>query len=237
MISLRFVKIHYAVAAMILGTNCGLPSSYYLAPPEQQTLATGGSTATFESPGYSSSSDTEFVGFDVYYKFLSSTPGSSDVNLGGGGTAGPSTLTSNGFLPVCLSTDSPPSQRTTPTLAIPSADRPNSFTVTLTISTTGTSSYSYTDSVTGNSVTKNIGRDASYSTTSITSKAFACNSAISNDYASTDSDVESIWSAASSQDYAYVALYALSYGYEEGTSNVEYSTSVYIGYVQISTFP
>jgi hypothetical protein len=237
MILSRFRKICCVAVGLAFGASCGLPSSYYLAPPTALTLAAGGSTAAFESPGYSSGSDTEFVGFDVYYKFLSATPGSSDVNLGGGGTAGPGTLTSNGFLPICLSTDDPPSQRTIPSIAIPSVDRPDSFTVTLSINTTGASSCSYTDSVTGNSVAKGIGRHVAYTTTSISSKAFACNSFVSNDYTSSDSDVESIWSVASTQGYAYVALYVISYGYEAGTSNVQYSTSVYIGYVQITTFP
>jgi hypothetical protein len=240
----RWLKILFPAALVILQT-CGLPNPYYLAPPGVGNFPAGiGTIATFTSLGYPTGGLTTFTGFDVYYKFLAAAPTGNDINLGGGGIPGPGNLTTNGFFPICLSTDLPPSQRTTPAIAnILPADAQMSFTITLNLATSTAATYSYTSPSTSTVISVNIGRDVPYGSYPFNSKEFAYNNSgftpqPSPDYQSSDLDVSAIYSAAStSPNGAYVVLYALAYGYEAGTSVVEYSTPVYIGYIQILPFP
>ena len=109
-------------------------------------------------------------------------------------------------------------------------------------STNAAATYSYTSPSTSTVITVNIGRDVPYGSYPFNSKEFAYNNSgftpqPSPDYQSSDLDISAIYNAAALQSYAYVVLYALAYGYEAGTSVVEYSTPVYIGYIQITPFP
>ena len=234
---MRWLKLFFVASLVWLKVGCGLPNPYFLSAPTVPTQAAGGSQVTFVSPGYNASgSQTSFVGFEVYYKFLSSTPSGTDINLGGGGFPGYSTLTSNGYFPICLSTDQPPTQRTAPAIAIAPADSVNSLTITLTLNSNGVSSTNYGSSPA-------LGRYVSYTVSIFTSKTFADNESTNDpagpgqNYQSTDSDVSPIFSSASSTGQAYVNLYVLAYGYEQGTSIVQYSPPVYMGYLTISPFP
>jgi hypothetical protein len=214
----------------MMAADCGLPNPYYLNAPTVPTLAAGAtSTVTFVSPGYNQpGSQTTFTGFEVYYKFLASTPVGTDINLGGGGFPGPSVLQSNGYMPICLATNNPPYQRTAPAIAIAFADSVNSLSITLTLSSSGPSSTNYGSS-------PELGRNVSY-TSSPRAKAFAANS---SGYPSTvlgpsnydfvnDNDLKSVTPTA---NQIYVNLYVLAYGLEQGTSVVEYSTPTYMGFM------
>ncbi len=238
---MRRLKVLFPAALVIVQT-CGLPNPYYLAPPGVGNFPAGiGTVASFTSLGYPTGGLTTFTGFDIYYKFLAAAPTGNDINLGGGGIPGPGNLTTNGFFPICLSTDLPPSQRTTPAIAnILPADAQVSFTITLNLATSAAATYSYTSPSTSTLVTVNIGRDVPYGSNPFNSKEFAYNnSGVSSqpDYVSSDTDISAAFNAAVQATYVYVVLYALAYGYEAGTSVVEYSTPVYIGYIQITPFP
>jgi hypothetical protein len=232
----RTLKVLSAAALIVLEAGCGLPNPYFLTAPTA-SLAAGGSQATFFSPGYNVlGSLTTFVGFEVYYKFLITTPSGNDINLGGGGFPGPSVLQQNGYSPICLSTDKPPYQRVSPAIAIAFADSQTSLSIQLTVSSGGASYTSYAPSV-------YLGRYVSYTGPATTSKAFADigsrfpdDTLAAQNYLSSDPDVSAIWnSVVSSQVFAN--LYVLAYGYEQGTTIVEYSTPVYLGYVTIAPFP
>ena len=125
-------------------------------------------------------------------------------------------------------------------ISVSGADAASSFTVTLTINPIAISTYSYTSPSLG-PLTVPIGRYISFSQQPpLTSRWFASNSVIPSpnfDYAANDTD-ETVYNTIvrSGQGYAYVILYALTYGFEAGTSIVQYSTATYLGYVQI-TFP
>jgi hypothetical protein len=246
----RSLKIPLATALVWLEVGCGLPSPYFLAAPIPGTLATGSgaSTATFTNPGSQAGSQTTLAGFEVYYKFSASTPSGNDINLGGGGTPGPGALQADGFFPMCLASDTPPISRTAPMISVSAADSTTSFAVTLTVNSIGLSSYLYTSPSTSNPVTFSIGRDTPYTTAPLTSKAFAFDGASgvngfnepSLDYVQSspyDIDTQSIYVAAANQNSVYVILYALTYGFEAGTSIVQYSSATYLGYVQITSFP
>ena len=116
---------------MIVEAGCGLPNPYFLTSPGVGSFPAGlANTCTFTSPGYAAGSS--FVGFEVYYKIISSsTPSTSDINLGGSGVTGPYVLLANGFFPITLATDSAPFSRTIPVIQPASTDIPNALTVTL----------------------------------------------------------------------------------------------------------
>ncbi len=236
---MRSLKILCAAVFVVLEVGCGLPNPYFLAAPTVSTLGSIGTAPVFLSPGYNlPGAQTNFLGFEVYYKFLSSTPGIGDTNLGGGGYPGPSILQQNGYVPICLSTDQPPIlQRTFPAISIAFPDSQTSFLITLTISSTSASYTSYAPSIP-------LGRDISYpsSTPPTTSKAFAYDgsgfpnsSQAPNNYQPIDSDAGALVSGGAV--IAYVNLYVLAYGYQQGTTIPVYSVPTYLGYVQISPFP
>jgi hypothetical protein len=201
-------------------------------------VSVGGTTAAFTNPGTQAGNQTTLAGFEVYYKFSASTPGGNDINLGGGGTPGPGALQADGFFPLCLAGDTPPISRTAPMIAVSGADAATSFTVTLTVNPTAVSTYSYTSPTLGQ-LTVNIGRDISWSSSPFTSRWFAENSALTSpyvDYTSNDAD-ETVYNVSSGLTYTYVILYALTYGFEAGSSIVQYSSATYLGYVQIAFSP
>ena len=237
---MRSLKIPLAAALVWLEVGCGLPSPYFLAAPLPSTLAIGGTTAAFTNPGTQAGNQTTLAGFEVYYKFSASTPSGNDINLGGGGTPGPAALQADGFFPLCLATDTPPISRTAPMIAVSAADSATSFTVTLTISSATASTYSYTSPTQGPLPPVNIGRYIQFTTNPFTSRWFAQNTIITTfytgavDYTGSDTD-QSLSSAGESSPY--IILYALTYGFEAGTSIVQYSSATYLGYVQLSAFP
>jgi len=220
------------------GTTCGLPNPYFLAAPTA-TLATGLPPATFSSPGYNQTGAlTTFVGFEIYYKFLSSTPGGTDINLGGGGFPGPSILQQNGYMPVCLATDNPPLQRTAPAIAIAFADSVNPLSISVNFDPHGAWFSSYGS-------TPELRRNISYSSPP-QAKTFANDesqwpntSLMTSNYLPGDNDLQSIVSAGTftTSNQAFVNLYVLAYGFEQGTSIVQYSTPTYMGYIIITPFP
>ena len=239
---MRFLKILRAAALAAGMAGCGLPNPYYLTAPTVPTLAVTGSTVAFVSPGYNQpGSQTTFTGFEIYYKFLAIPPSGNDINLGGGGYPGPSILQQNGYVPICLSTDKPPLQRTAPAIAVAFSDSLNSLSITLTLSTSGASSTNYNPSP-PNPIPE-LGRYVSYNVSLFTAKTFADGSTYPSganqaNYQSTDTDVQSLFSGGSATtSQAFVNLYVLAYGYEQGTTVVEYSTPVYMGYLSIAPFP
>jgi hypothetical protein len=242
----RLLKILLAATLVIGETGCGLPNPYFLAAPTVPSLAVGGSQVTLVSPGYNQpGAQTTFTGFEIYYKFLGTTPSGTDINLGGGGYPGPSILQQNGYMPICLATDSPPLQRTAPAIAIAFADSTNSLSITLTLSSSGASATNY--SPTPPNPPPVLGRNMSYGVSPFTSKTFADNGSSypsstvsSNNYLTSDADLQSIVSGGvftTSNNQAFVNLYVLAYGFEQGTSVVEYSPPTYMGYLTISPFP
>jgi len=237
----RFLKMACAAALVWLEVGCGLPSPYFLAAPVAGILVAGGPTASFGNPGSLLGSQTTLAGFEVYYKFSVTTPSGNDINLGGGGTPGPGVLQANGFYPMCLYlVDSPPISRTAPMISISGSDAPSTFTITLTISTAAASTSSYTSPSTLSTVTQQIGRYVSYTSAPTNSRAFASNNLFSSpspDYTPTDTDVQAVYSQAQSLGNVYVILYAITYGFQLGTSVVQYSTPTYLGYIQITSFP
>jgi hypothetical protein len=221
--------------------GCGLPNPYFLTAPTVPTLAVGGSTVTFVSPGYNlPGAQTTFTGFEIYYKFLGTTPSGTDINLGGGGYPGPSILQQNGYVPICLAAEKPPLQHTPPVVAVAFSDSTNSLSITLTLSSSGASATNYSPNPPN--LPPELGRYVSYSVSPFTAKTFADNGSgypsgvTQPNYQSGDSDVQQLFSSGVTGQ-AFVNLYVLAYGFEQGTSIVEYSTPVYMGYLTIATFP
>lgn len=225
------LKVILAATLVILETGCGLPNPYFLAAPSANIVTGATNIATFTSPGYAAGSN--FTGFEVYYKFYSSTPGQSDLNLGGGGTTGPTAL--YGFSPITLLTDSAPYSRTTPLIQPASGDIPNGITVSLTFSSGSASTYSYTGGAVSPTAPVQIGRFLSNNQQPLTgSRSFQPGLSSPANYTQYDTDVSSVFFQCQINGFSYILLYALSFGMNGTTP--EYSVPVCLGYVQLS-FP
>jgi len=218
----RSLKIVLAAAFVILEVGCGLPNPYFLTSPGVGSFPAGlASQCTFTSPGYAAGSN--FVGFEVYYKVISSnTPSTSDINLGGSGVTGPYVLLANGFFPITLATDSAPFSRTIPVIQPASTDIPNALTVTLDFQN---SDYFYTVGATSTTPI-GIGRDLANISPATGSRSFAVGADLGSGVFNTCyNTTHQVW----------IILYSLSYGLN-GTT-IEYSTPVYLGFVGLTQFP
>jgi hypothetical protein len=228
---------------MPLLAGCGLPDSYYLQPPLVQNLA--GSVSTnfeFLNPDHSGDLSVSFQGFDLYYQFYAS---STDININaydaGDYHDAATQLTSKGFFPLCRVEDTPFS-RQSPAVPVAIAVRTNSFPVDLFVNF-GTppnvlSYYAYTPPSTLITVTDEVRRYAQDPNAGFGYKSFAANSyRIITPPNYPDSDINpQVWSdVVNGSGFAYIAMYAMSYGLAGGTTPL-WSTPVYLGflYVQIN---
>ncbi len=139
------------LGAVVLETGCGLPDTFYLAPPVysgQFTQLT--STASILGASRSSDIDIQFLGYELYYKFYApSAPDSTivqDSNYGGSSNT-VNDLSQHGFQRICLgpgnepeSPDQAPGFSSAPLINIKSIDPANlnggGFTINLVFNNT-----------------------------------------------------------------------------------------------------
>ncbi len=227
----RFRLFIFLLPVVLNNYGCGLENITYLSPPGNPTLASPTYT-TFTINSTSKNDEAEFLGFELYYKFYTtsfSIPSVEDVD----------DLKSYGFLPVCSSSDTASGtyvNHTQPLFEVPAVDRGKTFAITVTFTnpTTVPGSDSQPALVyNGTPLTFSIRRDfgdADYGSNSyLQGKPFVQRIPhVADAYKATDSDVTSVYSAS----IVSLLMYAMSYGKENITTDL-YSPPVYLGYINI----
>lgn len=229
---LRFLVL---IAVMTLEVGCGLPDSYFLQPPAVLSIASiTSSYFTFTNPVHDHNHDINvtYSGDELFYKFYAD---SSEVEVSAydqSSSTDPSTqLIAKGFWPICLSTD-PAGSRTEPPIP-ENGTASTGSTVTVTISSTGESSY-----VMDTNAPVNIRRDVANSSLPTQYKTFQSNTnggglASGSGFLSADLDFATVASDSMFNGSTfYVAWYAISYGLTN-TSTPSRSAAVYMGYMVI----
>jgi hypothetical protein len=222
------------LGAVLLEVGCGLPDTYYLAPPSVTTLATGTSPQfQFSNPIHDLNHDINvtFTGNEMYYKFYANI---SDIDSNAydstNASDAASQLTAKGFFPVCLSTDQV-SSRTVPVVPIDFSTAASSSTVTVTVRPQYESTYQL-----NTNTAVNIRRDVAQSANPTQCKTFERNYFVSNNYAAggADADVSAaLYSAMQLSGNTHIAMYAMSYGVI-GSSTPSRSIPVYLGYISFT---
>lgn len=216
--------------AALLAAGCGLPSSYYLTPPATPGDVVGTQSAIPGTPYFyvistTANSESEFRGFELYYKCYLDA---ADIEDDFGSLSLQSTLQSAGFKPVCSEDDASPTAHSVPLIAIASADRAKDFVVKVDFDSLGGGTfkalYSYTRPDTAVVVTKGVRRHVLDTDTGISCKTFDF-----AEFLSTDADFSNV---ASGGAPFYIAMYALSYGLQDISTPI-WSYPVYLGYVGI----
>jgi hypothetical protein len=251
---MRSLRLLHFLVFVPLFVGCGLPDSYNLQPPVRQNLA-GLVSNNFEflNPDHSTDLGVSFQGFDLYYRFYAKD---TDININAwdeNDYHDPVTqLTTNGFLPICRAGDTPPS-RVAPLIPVETSVRLQSFAVDVYIdflpSGPGipSSYYSYTPPLPvippPTPVTGEVRRNAQDPTSGYGYKSFAGNNVTlpggtTARYPDNADMSTQLWAACGGTTgaaWAYIALYAMSYGLAGGTTPL-WSAPVYLGflYVQIN---
>jgi hypothetical protein len=233
------------LAAAAVLSQCGLPSSFFLNPPGQGTLALPG-TPNFYVVSNTTNSETEFRGFDLYYKFFSTE---SSVNSGLAGSSYSYTdLVSAGFMSVCANTDSSASSRVLPLITVPTSPtnyRGTAFAIEFTIDAHGNFSYVRDNTPTAVANPEAYGApgqdpwDMRRSIEDITTshaKVFTINPSGSGtiEYTTSDGDFSSdLYNALNTSTGAFLAMYAVSVGYDSAEGYIR-SYPIFLGYVRLS---
>jgi hypothetical protein len=238
---------------LCLGTllvRCGLPDQYYLAPPLAITQATSTSIFfQFNNPDHSVDLNVVFKGFDLYYKFY------ADASLIEGNAYDstspldvPAQLKSKGFMELCAATDTQPT-KSVPLVKVNAAARTDSFTVYVNVNQPTSSTVSFKPLLglisyytynppSGSLVEAEVRRTMADPAAPGAWKTFLPNQVTPNNYFNTDTDIspQVLTQVLASGGYAYLAMYALSYGVI-GISTPSRSAAVYLGYVMIKIGP
>jgi hypothetical protein len=213
--------------AALLAAGCGLPSPYYLSPPAAPSSPASVNSPLFSVISTTDNSETEFRGFELYYKCYLSE---ADIEANFGSLSFESTLRSAGFLPVCTETDTSPSVHIVPLVPIDAADRGKPFTITIDFNSPNPGIYnavsSYTRPDTAIVVTKGVRRYVLDTLTGVSCKTFDF-----LEFLTADADFGKVASAGAP---FYVAMYALSYGLQDKATPI-WSWPVYLGYVEIKS--
>jgi len=222
---MKTMRLLVLLGAVLLETGCGLPDTYFLQAPTVVTLAPGGAPGQFifSNPTHDAFHDinVNFTGDELYYKFYSNISLIEQNAYDSTNTQDPSVqLTAKGFFPIVAAADTVPN-RLDPVIPIGGAT-----TVTVTIATSGPSTY------TPSAGTGEIRRDIPNSASDPTRyKDFTT---VLGNYIIGDADVASMNFAGGLT--VYVAMYALSFGYT-GASTPQRSVPTYLGYIMITPFP
>lgn len=236
--SLSFLRF---LLFMPLLAGCGLPDTYFLAPPGQIVATQTSTNFAFVNPDHSADLDVSFQGFDLYYRFYAN---SSEINVNAYDNTNyndpVSQLLNNGFLPVCSVNDTSPPTRASPVIPVATSVRVDSFTVDAFFNYPNAqnpfSDYSYTPPSTGTLVSVELRRDVADPNLGYGCKNFAPNSVRQANYgSSTDTDMSvPLFSNCVSANggFAYLAMYVMSYGLAGGTTPT-WLTPVYLGYLYV----
>jgi hypothetical protein len=148
------------LGAVVLETGCGLPDTFYLAPPAfsgQFSLSTP--TAAILGTSRASDIDIQFLGYELYYKFFAPNAPDSTLNADsnyGGSSNTINDLTQHGFQRVCLgpgnesgeNPDQAPGYSSAPLINIKSIDPGNlsggGFTINIVLDNTNPPAYGFT---------------------------------------------------------------------------------------------
>ncbi len=222
------------VGAVVLEVGCGLPDSYYLAPPISTAQASPTlNFFTFANPIHDLNHDinVNFTGDELYYKLYSDSSQINGNDYDPSNSADPSTqLVSKGFFPLCLWSD-PVGSRTDPVIdGTATASAGSSVTVTIN-SASGTTSYY----ILNTNPSVEIRRDTPNSISQTIYKNFLENNptgtSTGNGYVQADPDFAAIYGTISGGSI-YVAWYAISFGYTLSATPVR-SVPAYLGYSSI----
>jgi hypothetical protein len=233
------------LAASIAVAQCGLPSSYYLAPPGQGTLATT-ATPNFSVIATTSMDASTLRGFDLYYKFYATDTAVQSTLSGSSYTI--SDLTTAGFRLVCSNEDSSDSPRArSPLFQVPIAYRGTGFTIKFTVSKSGavtwitTDSAAVSDPATYGAPTQ-LRRCFTSSNPSLTNQAqvFDTFTASTQNYSAAGADPDfgagtstALINALATSSGVYLAIYAVSVGYDS-TEGPIYSYPIFLGVANLS---
>ena len=136
------LKLSALIALVILEVGCGLPSPYYLSPPNVlQSFGLSTPTCTIQNANRANDYQASFEGFELYYKIYGSTLDSSFSADQQYGTISysPTDLSNHGFLRVTLGPgtvplpiDTTPGSASAPLIninKIDPSDAPNTFSI------------------------------------------------------------------------------------------------------------
>jgi hypothetical protein len=229
------------LAIALVETGCGLPDSYFLQPPTVVQPAAGLSSFSFLNPDHSNDLGVTFTGFELYYRFYNLT---DTININAydpTNPADPTTqLASAGFLPVRTFQDTPSSQ-SIPVIPIGPAVAGSSFLVQVNITgspATGSQPTGPANYIVGTAGQVELRRNVvdpnhTYGYKNFLSNNYPSPSNTNTNYSSVDGDFSVVYNGATSNQYAYIALYALSYGLINLTTPTR-STPKYLGYESVS---
>ncbi len=227
------------LAVLGLASSCGLDRIPYLAPPGSPGTATPG-TPIFIIDVPAAEKEAEFRGYELYYKFYDIL-GNIDSNLQG---VTEDVLRANQYRAVCSDSDifsgSPPSNlhNNQPLIYVETFDRNRAFQIIVTIAKEVVQPEVLYD---GNpyavSIRRNVPDTRAGSPSDGGPKPFIQENVLYPAYPDIpDSDIQSIWGTVkpSGTGRVYLAMYALSYGVVDITTDV-FSTAVWLGYAEILT--
>ncbi|HET6450661.1 MAG TPA: hypothetical protein VFI08_05085, partial [Spirochaetia bacterium] len=107
---MRKFRFLLLLGAVMLEVGCGLPDSFYLAPPtHNQDASLGSNSFSFSNPVHDLNHDINvvFSGDELFYKFYGNQSDIEANAYDSSNPADPSTqLLAKGFWPICLATDS-----------------------------------------------------------------------------------------------------------------------------------
>jgi hypothetical protein len=233
------------VLSALLWTACGLPEPFYLNPPTA-AFNNDPTTGSFTIQMTDHSSEPEFRGYELYYKFYAdATAASAEAASLGGPTKTVDDLLQHGFLTLCrgpgtgagelpLPQDSSVETRATPFLAINVNDRSPvvAFPITVTFNPEGateiSTNFSYTSPTYG-PTSQEIDRHVDASTGRCKPFTFGA-----GNYVQTDADFSAVYGSIQGQ-LLYVAVYAVSYGLQDLSTPI-FSYPVALGYLQFQQF-
>ncbi len=213
--------------------GCGLENITYLSPPGNPTALASPTNNIFTINSTSKNDEAEFLGFELYYKFYAtgfSIPSVEDID----------DLKSNGFKPVCSSTDTAAGtdvNHLKPLFEVPPVDRGTTFSITITFTNPQSNPSGEIQPLVKNKgadLSMTIRRDIAdnrgvASPTNNQGRPFIkVNGSAVAAYESTDTDVSPVYSS----DIVSLVMYAMSFGRENITTDL-YSPPVYLGFINI----
>jgi hypothetical protein len=235
------------VACFCIVSGCGLEDFVTsLRPPNNPSTLASETTPTFEINVPAGVKESQFRGYELYYKFYVN---SSDIEISLTGVSESELRSTYKFRPVCSGDDSyigtPPENLHTPKpqglFAVPIPWLGSAFLITVTFSPSSVPNPQPTVSSTGPALSVSVRRNvpdtnpANY----MKAKPFAPIGLLPA-YQENDRDINVIWPQVKpipdgGNGVMYLAMYALSYGVADDHVTDLYSTPVYLGYTVMYT--
>ncbi|HUX51569.1 MAG TPA: hypothetical protein VMW73_12275, partial [Spirochaetia bacterium] len=221
--------------------SCGLPTPSYLAPP-----LSGGAglnnTFTFTNDGVNNNTG-DFYGYELYYKFYSAVGTSSlstdQAAIQTSTTPGTALLTSEGYIPILPNID-PGAVRSLPLIPFDATQRALPITVKLDFQGFTGSVVQATATLSDGTPSIELKRNAppgyAQPTITLSGGTTVLKGFLSNNYASTDSDLSSVSLTTPTNSSASVtlAVVVLAYGVDLSTLSAIYSTPFFLGTVNLN---